>query len=207
MTLTMMAMARRFDPNATENVVVARGGGVGCGLHIALRNAHHGCALALARAGANVNAPRPEDGGTPLRVAFHGGHVRVKGVLSSSSRRRVDRQGDVPGMVLEGRREGRRRAPGVHTVLVDRRGGSRGRWRRGRQRREGVVGGIVDRVVEAFVMPSVALSIGERGTASPPDGRPPRHPPPRLLHVLVVPLKLCWWCDMSTQTFWMCRRM
>ena len=74
-----LLLARGFDSNATENVV-ARGGGVGgsggggggaasSALHIALRNAHHGCALALARAGANVNAPRPEDGVTALRVA------------------------------------------------------------------------------------------------------------------------------------------
>lgn len=53
-------LTRGFDPNATMCGVSA--------LHIALRNAHYGCAFALTRAGANINAVHP-DGKTCLKAA------------------------------------------------------------------------------------------------------------------------------------------
>ena len=53
-------LTRGFDPNATMCGVSA--------LHIALRNAHYGCAFALTRAGANINAVHP-DGRTALAAA------------------------------------------------------------------------------------------------------------------------------------------
>lgn len=59
--LLEMFLTRGFDPNANMCGISA--------LQIALRNAHYGCAFALTRAGANVNAPHPDDGKTPLQVA------------------------------------------------------------------------------------------------------------------------------------------
>ena len=53
-------LTRGFDPNATMCGVSA--------LHIALRNAHYGCAFALTRAGANINAIHP-DGKTALQAS------------------------------------------------------------------------------------------------------------------------------------------
>mmetsp|Transcript_6444 Transcript_6444/g.13964 ORF Transcript_6444/g.13964 Transcript_6444/m.13964 type:complete len:987 (+) Transcript_6444:15-2975(+) len=53
-------LTRGFDPNATMCGVSA--------LHIALRNAHYGCAFALTRAGANINAVHP-DGKTALQAS------------------------------------------------------------------------------------------------------------------------------------------
>ncbi|KAL7535147.1 hypothetical protein ACHAXR_006309 [Thalassiosira sp. AJA248-18] len=53
-------LTRGFDPNATMCGVSA--------LHIALRNAHYGCAFALTRAGANINAAHP-DGKTALQAS------------------------------------------------------------------------------------------------------------------------------------------
>lgn len=53
-------LTRGFDPNATLCGVSA--------LHIALRNAHYGCAFALTRAGANVHAVHP-DGKTALQAS------------------------------------------------------------------------------------------------------------------------------------------
>ena len=53
-------LTRGFDANATMCGVSA--------LHIALRNAHYGCAFALTRAGANISAVHP-DGKTALEAA------------------------------------------------------------------------------------------------------------------------------------------
>mmetsp|Transcript_6669 Transcript_6669/g.15138 ORF Transcript_6669/g.15138 Transcript_6669/m.15138 type:complete len:997 (-) Transcript_6669:2043-5033(-) len=53
-------LTRGFDANATMCGVSA--------LHIALRNAHYGCAFALTRAGANINAMHP-DGKTALQAS------------------------------------------------------------------------------------------------------------------------------------------
>mmetsp|Transcript_7965 Transcript_7965/g.17274 ORF Transcript_7965/g.17274 Transcript_7965/m.17274 type:complete len:518 (-) Transcript_7965:886-2439(-) len=53
-------LTRGFDPNATMCGVSA--------LHIALRNAHYGCAFALTRAGANINTLHP-DGKTALQAS------------------------------------------------------------------------------------------------------------------------------------------
>mmetsp|Transcript_39942 Transcript_39942/g.96129 ORF Transcript_39942/g.96129 Transcript_39942/m.96129 type:complete len:994 (+) Transcript_39942:44-3025(+) len=53
-------LTRGFDANATMCGVSA--------LHLALRNAHYGCAFALCRAGANINAMHP-DGKTALQAS------------------------------------------------------------------------------------------------------------------------------------------
>jgi len=53
-------LTRGFDANASMYGVSA--------LHIALRNAHYGCAFALTRAGANINVVHP-DGKTALQAA------------------------------------------------------------------------------------------------------------------------------------------
>ncbi|EJK46806.1 hypothetical protein THAOC_34510 [Thalassiosira oceanica] len=54
-------LTRGFDPNAQMDGVSA--------LHIALRNAHYGCAFALTRAGANINTVHPDDGKTAHATA------------------------------------------------------------------------------------------------------------------------------------------
>lgn len=54
-------LTRGFDPNATLEGVSA--------LHIALRNAHYGCAFALTRAGANINVVHPDDGKSAFSTA------------------------------------------------------------------------------------------------------------------------------------------